>query len=190
MPCGVYRTFLDTNIIWYADWLGPYIFDRDEAVLSSGEFTRASPRRRREWFALAELFRWALHVNPVFIVSQTVVDELREDRHPFGVAMYEWVVNQDEYSLQVPANEADFRLLSAIPDHSIIDFVPDRNDRRLLAEAPFYACDSFLTMDERTIWRFRQRIQEQRGIRVLRPTEMFSSVFRLDKQASAWISRH
>ena len=67
MPCGIYRRFLDTNIVWYADWLAGHIFDYNDDVLRSPKFTRASQRQKEEWLALSEIFRWALHVNPVLV---------------------------------------------------------------------------------------------------------------------------
>lgn len=177
MPCGIYRTFLDTNIVWYADWLAGHIFDYKDDVLRSPKFTRARQRQKEEWLALSEIFRWALHVNPVLVVSETVVAELRQDRRSFGWELHEWIQQNEEFWSDVSANDADYRMLSALPDHELIGFVPGKNDRRLLAEALFYGCDSFLTMDERTIWQYRDRIEHRIGVRVLRPSEMFDSVF-------------
>ncbi len=195
MSCGIYRTFLDTNIVWCADWLGPYIFDDDEDVLDSPEFNRASQRQQREWLALAEIFRWAEHVNPVFVISKSVVNELRPDRRPFGWNLHEWSTLNDHYSREVPPTDADHGLLAALPHHPLTSVLPDSADRRLLAEAVFHGCDSFLTMDLRTIWRHRRVIRNRLGIRVLTPSRMFEAVFmklpsRSDPGQFTWVSRH
>ena len=189
------RTFLDTNIIWYIDWLGPLIFDGDDSVLDSETFTKASTRQQREWMALVEITRWAQHVNPIFVISPTVVGELPQDRQAFGWEFYEWSREADEYCQHVPPNDADYRLLAALPDHELTSDMPDSNDRRLVSEAIFYACDSFLTMDQRTIWRHRRKLRHKLGIRVLRPSEMFNLIFRAEQSRSSsggtiWVSRH
>ena len=195
MACGIYRTFLDTNIVWCADWLRPYIFDGDAEVLRSSTFTAASQRQQAEWLALAEIFRWATHVNPIFIISETVIGELPPVRQPFGTELHTWSTQNDLYSQEVPPNDADRGLLAAMPEHGIVGFLPDSTDRRLMAEAVFHACDSFLTMDQRTIWRHRRLTEQRLGIRVITPRQMFRSVFRKQLVGTEpgeyiWVSRH
>ena len=168
---GILRTFLDTNIVWYLDWLGPLVFDGDDTVIESSTFKEAKPPQQREWLALVEIFRWAQHVNPPFVITATVVGELPEDRRRFGWDLYEWSIQNDQYAHEVPANEADRGLLAVLPEHELTAFLRGL-DRRLLAEAVFLGCDSFLTMDMRTIWRHRQLVMSRLGIEVLRPSQM------------------
>lgn len=171
MVCGIYRTFLDTNIVWFMEWLGALIFDGDDEVLHSLAFQRASSSQQRQWLTLVELVRWAQHVNPTFLITATVVNELPEDRRAYGRELYEWSIQNDYYDHEVPANEADDGLLAILPNHEMTAFLRGL-DRRLLAEAVFVGCDFFLTMDMRTIWRHRRLISDRLGISVLRPSDM------------------
>ncbi len=51
-----------------------------------------------------------------------------------------------------------------------LDFLPDYSDRLLVAEALVLGCDTFLTLDRKTIIRFREQIQTL-GLEALTPAE-------------------
>jgi hypothetical protein len=178
MEAGQVRVFLDTNIVWYVDWLGPYIFDGDDDVLRSPRFRGAKARDQREWLALAELFRWAQVTSPTFLITQTVVSELAGRRRPYGWELYLWSIENDPLLDDVTPSEADYGLLSTLPNHEIMEFLPDSPDRRLLAEASFCLSDYFLTMDRRTILRHRDKVRAILGIEVILPSELATLVLR------------
>lgn len=167
---------MDTNIVWYVDWLGPYVFDGDDAVLHSKAFQKARNHQKRDWLALSEVFRLAQRASPVFILSTTVLSELRSDRRPYGWELYQWSILNDALAEALPPSEGDYAHLAALPSHPLMSFLPDSADRKLLAEASFHMCDSFLTMDRLTIWRYRDRIRRNFGIGVVTPTEMLTII--------------
>jgi len=61
-------------------------------------------------------------------------------------------------------------------DHGVLDFLPDSEDRLLIAAAFAAHCGIFLTMDYRTILPYRDRIKELTKMRVLRPSEYAQEV--------------
>jgi predicted nucleic acid-binding protein len=52
--------------------------------------------------------------------------------------------------------------------------LPDENDARHLAHAKLAGVDNVITVDKRTILRYKPELEEQVGIRVYTPTEYFA----------------
>ncbi len=171
---GPTRTYIDTNIIWFAGWLGLAIFDGDSSLLESDRFLKASRRRRAEWIALIDLFKWAQQGEPPdWVISQAVLSELREEHLGYGSEFLNWCLQQhldDDFEAPIPAI-----MLSATSN--ALNFLPDAPDRHLLAEAAWRNCNLFLTLDVRTIWNYRERISKLLNIRTVQPSEMLSLYF-------------
>ena len=171
---GPVRTYLDTNIIWYADWLGPAISDGDSCVLNSDPFLKSPKWLRAEWIALMDLFRWAQQgEHPDWVTSRAVLSELSYKHLGYGSEFLNWCLQQhldDDFEAPIPAT-----MLSATSN--ALNFLPDVPDRHLLAEASWRNCNLFLTLDVRTIWNYRERISKLLRIRTVQPSEMLSLYF-------------
>ena len=57
----------------------------------------------------------------------------------------------------------------------VLKKLPDESDRQLIIDALEFGCDIFLTMDYRTLWRYRGEV-DRLGLQVMRPIEFMDYI--------------
>lgn len=187
------RVLLDTCILNSLFKYGEYIFDGG----SPGDVPEEAldPELR----ALRLILTVNQQASFQFLVSSLTVAEIANTQ-AFGVrdsllswvleVLDHWLVMLDEigdrasqggtvrhrFKLTADLQEFEARLME------IPDFRRDPFDRLLLVQYRMGNCDAFLTTDEDTIWRHRERLADE-GVKVLRPTEFWE---RLSPWAAIW----
>jgi len=177
------RLLMDTCVLNLLQDEGEYIF---EGQLPTNI---AEDDLNPDWVAL----RWILQVNErasfQFFVSPIAFaelanekDMLRSQRRLNWVldVLDVWLIMLEETSDRVAAGGAvrhRFKLTKEVQDlesrlMEIPDFRRDPLDRLLMVQYRMSNCDAFLTTDENTIWRHRERLKEL-GITVLRPSDFW-----------------
>jgi len=53
-----------------------------------------------------------------------------------------------------------------------LTFLPDKGDRQIVAEAFSLGCDTFLTTDRHTIWKYKAKLKT-RDFEIVRPSELW-----------------
>ena len=167
--------FLDTNVVQALATFGSYIYDRsltDELrrkMVSHGSRYTADIEALAKLIPVLQRMSWPLVVSPVTLLEHR--EYLRLD---WDIALFDYFVSS--------ATAAQLRLLNAgtTPDQvplplegqvpTELDFLPDANDRALIDDALSFDCKWFLTLDYRSIWRFRDRLAHF-GIKVVTPSE-------------------
>ncbi len=162
------RVFLDTNIVQtlQSQWFREYFFDGYWSPEAEKQIEHRGSRFSEDIHALAAWMDLTRRGGWPIAVSRQTFEELRA--HPdMGrrSRLLRWVSELNEYSAWSAAHYAG----PAYAD-SAFAFLPDPGDAVLIREAIELGCATFLTMDYKTIHRFRDRILEA-GIEVLRPVE-------------------
>ena len=157
--------FLDTNIIQWLGRFGEAIFDN-----LLGEDLRRRIKKRHGEQALGEL-ESIRHIAqtaqrgslPIALSERSAKEFMRssqpDKRHRLVVwagELISWWRTTRESLLDPNFDEAEEAL--ALVESARLDFLPDYQDRLLIAEAIVLGCDIFLTLDKKTILRFRRKI--------------------------------
>jgi hypothetical protein len=168
------RVFLDTNVVQNVLVFGQYIYlnhlskPRERQLLLKGERFRGDIESLKS--VLTPVSR-----SPVQgIISELTIEELhltanRRKRK----SLEKWGFKLLEYSASIAVDVRRPRLTAV--DGWLTDFIPSRNDRRLLYESLVTECQAFITMDYHTILRFRELLRKE-GLRVLSPTEYWDAL--------------
>jgi predicted nucleic acid-binding protein len=130
-------------------------------------------------------YQVAQHYGTIdFVTSENTLQELHRRAHDdkgfsrlqFGAELLDWWTEQ----LATIYDDEDFTdsqtRAQTWLDYGVFDFLPDSEDRLLIAAAFAAHCSIFLTMDFKTILPYRDRIYELTGMRVLRPSEYWQEV--------------
>ncbi len=173
--------FLDTNVIQWLERFGESVFDN---YLPDGERDRiAGPYGEhavRELEALQDIVAVLQRGSIPVAVSEVSLEEFLRLRNSVkGSKLIDWVLellywwrtNRDAIGIRIEEQKA--------PEHLVrsgrLNFLPDYPDRLLVAEAIVFGCDTFLTLDRRTILRFKRQIKAY-GPTPLSPLE-FSEMY-------------
>ena|SRR2546422_3854744 len=97
-------------------------------------------------------------------------------RYQWGGELLDWWEEQSGDYMEFEDFESSHNRAQTWLDHGVLDFLPDSEDRLLIAAAFAAHCGIFLTMDYRTILPYRDRIKELTKMRVLRPSEYAQEV--------------
>jgi hypothetical protein len=173
--------FLDTNVIQALATFGEYVYDGNLAPELNRKLFQLGKRYRADVDALAELVPllqrngWPIVVSPV-----TLLEHRDYDRLDWDLALFDYFLStataRQLRVLDVRMDSAQTALALDRQAPSDLDFLPDANDRALIDDAITFGCHWFLTLDYRTIWRFRNRIAHL-GLVVVTPTEAAAAFF-------------
>lgn len=179
------RVFVDTNVVWnwhtYGDLIADNMDFNDQEILA---------KIGSKGLEDVEGIRWIYQVatgegNIEFVISQNTLQELHRkaydargfSRFQWGGELLDWWEEQLATIMDYENFEDSHRRAQTWLDHGIFDFLPDSEDRLLIAAAFAEHCGIFLTMDYRTILPYRDRIKELTKMRVLRPSEYAKEVW-------------
>lgn len=173
------RVFVDTNVVWHWHTWGDLIADNmdfnEQEILA-----KIGSKGLEDMIGIRWLYQVATYDGNIeFVVSENTLEELHRRAHDNrGVSRFQWgaeLLNWWEEQLATIMDDEDFedshKRAQTWLDQGILDFLPDSEDRLLIAAAYAAHCGIFLTMDYKTILPYRDRINELTRMRVLRPSE-------------------
>lgn len=178
------RVFLDTCIINTLHDEGGYIFDADDPVDDSDP---ASLEALRIIFMANQRAAFQLMISPLSIMEiantqdtgtmLSLLNWVLELRKHWAVVLDDTgdraaeggtVRHRFKLSPELQGTESE---LMAIPD-----LKRDPVDRLLLLEYKMANCDAFMTNDRNTIWRHREQLLANHGIRVVIPDDYLTII--------------
>lgn len=177
------RLLLDTCILNRLYDEGYYIWEGELPDNLAENEIDAESRALRNIFSINERASFQFVVSPLSIAEVANVQDFhdRERRlHWVLDVLDHWLIMLDEVldrKNQGGSVRHRFKLNSELQQlestlMGIQDFKRDPFDRLLLIQHKMANCDSFLTIDEDTIWRHRKELLSM-GIHVLRPSEFW-----------------
>jgi hypothetical protein len=166
---------LDTNIVQRMLSYGEFLFDYAmEGSAARRVSSMHGEHELHEINALREILFVAKRGGLPVAISEKSLDELsntpdpakRGDLVAWAVELRNLWLSNKKFLKLTPrkiAGRAERHMKSGR-----LDFLPDEGDRRLIAEAIALGCDTFLTMDRRTVLRDHRRLHDL-GIDALSP---------------------
>ena len=184
---NMHRIFLDTNITWNLDTFSEEIYD-NVSVDENSVIARIGRRGLEDLRALRGITAVTGHYGSIeFVTAPTTILELEKKAHDdrgirrmhWGFELLDWWLN--EITINHP--EEDFKqyegLAQQLFNSHTLDFLPDSEDRLLILAAVASNCGVFLTMDYRSIWNLKNKIEHIVPRLILRLSEYWSYVEKL-----------
>ena len=173
LPSFPNRIFLDTNVVQFMNTFSEYIFDnyfdKDRPYL--GKNLMRDIESLRFFIQLGHRNSWPL------VVSRNSLSELLQTPEPNRRAsLSQWAAELRGYFLETNPYEKESYFSHSQRqqlDH-LLNFVPQEGDRKLLMDAKEFDCDFFLTVDYKTIIRYKTQIHKLLGLNVMSPTDMIN----------------
>ena len=182
------RIFLDTNIVQNLHSFGEFIYDNYLAPEMHSKVERLGSRFTEDIYALRDFMALGQRNGLPIAVSARTLKELEATPQPqkcFELSM--WGSELAHYftshfdELQDEMEGLGFREVRHFTHSQRADLsnmlksLPDKSDRQLIIDAMEYDCDTFLTMDYKTVGRYRN-VVGQLGIQVMRPSELLEHI--------------
>lgn len=178
-----YKIFLDTNVVNKIVEYGEYFFDNhlDEEKLEVYSSIRSEDKEDIE--ALHDTLTAFKRICMSLYLSETTLTEIDNTREPnkrhhllnyAGEVFVHW---REWGAREVNLQFDDAKSFKALVEKEALslNYLRDYADRKLLAEAIVLGCQVFLTMDRKTIWSKRSKV-ELKGLRILRPSELWKEL--------------
>lgn len=162
------KVLLDTTVVQNLLVFGEYIFDNYLSEDLSGKLSMLPIKLQNDIHALRNIFGPVTRSPVVPLISELSLYELSLAKDSEKCAsLLEWGFELLDYSINV--GESDN---SSAPIQQALDFsfLPDEKDRRLLRECICMKCEAFITMDYKTILRFRSQFEKEK-VTVLNPSD-------------------
>jgi hypothetical protein len=184
---NMHRIFLDTNIVWFLDTFSEEIYDNvnfDENSIVA-RIGRRGPEDLRALRGITEVA--GCYGSIEFVTAPETISELEKKAHNdrgirrmyWGIELLDWWLN--EITINHP--EEDFkqskRLAQRLLNSQKLDFLPDSEDKFLILTAVARNCGVFLTMDYKSIWNLKNKLESISPLLILRPSEYWSYVEKL-----------
>ena len=182
------RIFLDTNIVQNLHSFGEFIYDNYLAPEMHSKVERLGSRFTDDIYALRDFMALGQRNDLPIAVSARMLKELEATPQPYkrfklsvwGNELAHYFTSHfDEVQDEVEGlgfSEARHFTHSQRADLSnMLKSLPDKSDRQLIVDALEYGCDIFLTMDYKTVGRYRD-VVGQLGIQVMRPSELLKHI--------------
>jgi hypothetical protein len=176
------RIFLDTNVLQNMLNYGGYIFVEPEYA----EQFPIADKKYSDWLfknidSLRKIFKVNDYANFQYVISKNSMDEVFDKKDKFG--------NQDKHFINWAYDVLDHTIacIEAYDSceyfsgkgNEILTKIKDKNfgnysekDRKLLYDAVFFECDTFLTMDT-NLWRNSDHVRKVFDLRLLQPYEFW-----------------
>jgi len=179
--------FLDTNVVQNLYSFGEFVHESVLDPMADSRMSALGPWFRDDIFALADFMALGRRFGWPIAVSPGTLGELRAIKRPGKrIALTGWTSELAHYFLQnlesrdsaeeSCCNEVErFTLPQRCWLSDLLEILPQESDRQLIIDALEYGCDVFLTMDYRTIWRYRDEV-DRFGLRVMRPVELLEII--------------
>ena len=180
--------FLDTNIVQNLSSFGEFIYDTALTPNLASKLESLGERFGEDIYALADFVALGHRAGWPIALSSRTLTELRGVGQPkkrlrlinWGERLTDYFTSSFVESHDV-VEESSYRELThftCIQRRRLSDLLaslPQDVDRQLIVDAREFGCDIFLTMDYRTIWKYRDEIS-QVGLRAMRPVELLEHV--------------
>lgn len=177
--------FLDTNVVQHLLTFGEFVYDHYLSPEAEAKLEALGARITEDVEALAAFMELGRRNGWPLAVSQRTLDELDATPNPMrrhDLLVWGWELAQ-YFQINAHGHEEDeqeresgrWLYAQQLYLRGALDFLPDEGDRLLLLDAIAFGCDVFLTVDYRSIWRFRDHIRRF-GISVMRPAELLEYV--------------
>ncbi len=176
--------FLDTNIVQNLRQFGEFIYDNSHSPEMERRVSAKGSRFAEDISALAHFMALGRRANWPIAVSPRTLGEIEAIPQPGKrLDVVNWGVELAHY---FSSNFKELQDLAEKPSYAdltrftfsqrerlseLLRILPQDSDRQLIIDALEYSCDIFLTMDYRTLWRYRDEV-ERLGIKVMRPVEL------------------
>jgi hypothetical protein len=175
--------FLDTNIVQHLQTFGEFIYDHFLSSENEDKLHCLGKRVVEDVEALASFINLGKRNGWPIAVSKRTLHELAATPEPNKrYYLSQWGRELSDYFIGLFNNgivtDEDFKSPSGRRKANLeneLHFLPHSSDRILIIDAIELGCDFFLTMDYKSLWRFRGRITPL-GLRVLRPVEMMKYI--------------
>jgi len=166
------KVLLDTSVVQNLLTFGEYIYDNYLSKELSQKLSKLSNDLKGDIEALRTIFGPTLRSPVIPIISTLSLNELgRTFDNQKRQSLLGWGFELLDYSINVAGYEPS----SLSPEQTLLsDFLSDKIDRLLLGECRRAGCQAFITMDYKTILRFRDRIRNGAHVNVLSPSKWWS----------------
>lgn len=162
------KVLLDTTVIQNLLTFGEYVFDNYLSNKLNKKLGKLPIKMQDDIHALRNIFGPATRSPVVPLISTLSLNELsltgnKQKRD----VLLQWGFDLLEYSIDVRESNVG----SLTPQQTLLsDFLPDKIDRLLIGEYKRTKCHAFITMDYKTILKFRSRLKKEH-VNVLSPSE-------------------
>lgn len=166
------KVLLDTSIVQNLLAFGEYIYDNNLSEELGIKLNKLSNELKNDIEALRNIFGPASRSPVIPVISTLSLHELGQTfNQEKRQSLLRWGFDLLDYSIDIAGHEPD----SISPEQTLLsDFLPDKTDRLLLGECKRAKCQAFITMDYKTILRFRDRIRNEAHVTTLSPSEWWS----------------
>ena len=182
--------FLDTNIVQNLYSFGEFICDNFLSPEMEEKLLALGPRMTEDVCALATFMAIGRHAGWPMAVSPRILTELNAIPEPnkryhlsrWGMELADYLVSNFYESKSVTdelsySEVNHFTFIQRCYLSELLKDLPQDADRQLVIDSLELDCDVFLTVDYRTVWRYRDKIKPL-GLQVMRPVELVDSVLR------------
>ncbi len=166
------KVLLDTSVVQYLERFGEYIYDNYLSDKLSAKLNSFSKNIKSDIEALKNIFGPTTRSPVIALISTLSLNELsRTQNEEKREKLLKWGFELLEFSDRVSEN---YR--SSMNKEQILftDYLKDKFDRLLLGECRRMECQAFITMDYKTILKFRHRLKTEDRINTLSPSEWWS----------------
>ena len=180
--------FLDTNIVQNLHTFGEFIYDNYFEPAITTKLSAAGPRFAEDIHALGDFISLGQRAGWPIVFSSGTLAELEATKRPdkraalvaWGRELSYYFTSYFDESWDVPAGSSyneitHFTSIQRCYLSGVLKELPDESDRQLIIDAFEYGCDMFLTMDYRTVWRYRDEVARL-GLQVMRPIEFMDYI--------------
>ncbi|MXY12175.1 MAG: hypothetical protein F4Z00_13645 [Acidimicrobiaceae bacterium] len=179
--------FFDTNVVQNLHSCGEFIYDSFLDPVMDAQMSARGSRFRDDMFALADFMALGRRNGWPIAVSPGILEELGAIRQPGKrLALTVWANELAHYCAQLRESRdaAEASCYGEVERFTVaqrcwlsdrLAILPQESDRQLVIDALEHGCDVFLTMDYKTIWRYRDEL-DRFGLRVMRPVELLEHV--------------
>ena len=179
--------FLDTNVVQNLHSFGEFIYEDVLDPMTDSSISAHGPRFRDDIFALADFMSLGRHCGWPIAVSPGTIGELGAIQRPdkrhkltnWANGLLQYFSQFSELSV-ADGDSCDSGLERFTAGQrcwlsELLEFLPQESDRQLVIDALERGCDVFLTMDYKTIWRYRDDLNRF-GLQVMRPVELLEHI--------------
>lgn len=182
--------FLDTNIVQNLQSFGEFIYDNHLTPKMDSRMSASGSRSRfaKDIHALADFMSLGRRAGwPIAVSSRTLGELEATPRRAKRFVLTSWGKELAYYStshLDDSRDVTEGSSYSEITDFTFIqrrylstqlNALPQESDRQLIIDALEQGCDIFLTMDYKTVWRYRDDVSRL-GLKVMRPVELLEYI--------------
>ena len=180
--------FLDTNIVQNLHSFGEFIFDNSLPPEMEAKLSASGSRFANDIYALADFMALGHRAGWPIVVSSGTIKELEATPRPNKrIALTDWGKelahyftshfgeSQDMIGESSYSEISHFTFIQRCRLSKLLKVLPQETDRQLIIDALECGCDTFLTMDYKTIWPYRDTVNHF-GLQVMRPVEILEHI--------------